>query len=117
MAQKVAVGFDRRFMSDRFAMETAKVLAANGLTVYLSEKPVTTPVISYIVKSEGLDAGIMITASHNPYIYNGLKIKGKYGGSATPKMTASVERLCGNNPVKTVSETDSLISLFNPDPI
>ncbi len=114
-AKNVAVGFDRRFMSDMFALEAAKVLAANGLIVFLSEKPVTTPVISFTVKNLGLDAGVMITASHNPYIYNGFKLKGKYGGSATPEITAAVEKLCGINPVKTVSAEDPLIKLFNPD--
>ncbi len=114
-AKNVAVGFDRRFMSDLFALEAARVLAANGLTVLLAEKPVTTPAISFAVKNLVLDAGVMITASHNPYMYNGLKIKGKFGGSATPEITSAVENLCGRNPVKIVSAGYASIKPFNPD--
>ncbi|MDI6606806.1 MAG: phosphoglucomutase/phosphomannomutase family protein, partial [Candidatus Omnitrophota bacterium] len=117
-AKNVAIGFDRRFLSDMFAREAARVLSANGLTVFLSDKPVTTPAVSYAVKSMELDAGVMITASHNPYMYNGLKIKGWYGGSAAPEMTAEIEKLCGINPVKILSPQEtSSIRPFNPDRI
>ncbi len=117
-AKSIAIGYDRRFLSDMFAREAAEVLAANGLTVFLSKKPVTTPVVSFSVKSMELDAGVMITASHNPYMYNGLKIKGSYGGSAAPEMTEKIEKNIGLTQVKTLaSQQTSSIILFDPDHI
>ncbi|MBE3144129.1 MAG: phosphoglucomutase/phosphomannomutase family protein, partial [Planctomycetes bacterium] len=72
---KMVVGFDTRFLSDRYAAEAARVLAANGYTVYLSLADAPTPVISYAVRNLNAIAGIMITASHNPPRYNGVKLK------------------------------------------
>ena len=80
--QCMVVGFDTRFLSDRFAVEAARVLAANGYRVYLSTADVPTPAVSYAVRSLNAIAGIMITASHNAPRYNGIKLKAAYGGSA-----------------------------------
>jgi alpha-D-glucose phosphate-specific phosphoglucomutase len=88
---EVVVGFDTRFLSDRFAMETARVLAANDIIVWLTRTDAPTPAISYNVKEKGADAGIVITASHNPPRYNGFKLKAPYGGSATAEQCALVE--------------------------
>ncbi len=96
----VAVGFDTRFMSGDFAKISAQVLAANGIKVVLSDRPVPTPALSFAVKSRGMDLGIMITASHNPAEYNGFKIKTASGGAAGPEVTKAVEELLGNTPVK-----------------
>ena len=63
--KKVVVGFDTRFLSDRYAGDMARVLAANGFTVYLSQADAPTPVISYAIKHLNAIAGVMITASHN----------------------------------------------------
>ncbi|MER3557856.1 MAG: hypothetical protein C4302_08690, partial [Thermus sp.] len=63
---KVAVGYDTRFMADRFAEEAAKVLAKAGLEVHLSPGPLPTPVLSFAVVHLGADGGLMLTASHNP---------------------------------------------------
>ncbi|MCS6835832.1 MAG: phosphoglucomutase/phosphomannomutase family protein [Anaerolineae bacterium] len=90
-APQVVVGFDTRFLSDRFAIETACVLAANGITVWLSRMDVPTPAVSYNVVDKGADAGIVITASHNPPRYNGFKLKASYGGSATAEQSRLVE--------------------------
>lgn len=87
----VVVGYDTRFLSDRFAVETARVLAANGILVWLSRTDAPTPAISYNVKQKQADAGIVITASHNPPRYNGFKLKASYGGSATAEQCALVE--------------------------
>ena len=87
----VVVGYDTRFLSDRFAMETARVLAANNIIVWLSRTDAPTPAISYNVKQKGADAGVVITASHNPPRYNGFKLKAAYGGSATAEQCALVE--------------------------
>ncbi|MBZ0294272.1 MAG: phosphoglucomutase/phosphomannomutase family protein [Anaerolineae bacterium] len=87
----IVVGYDTRFLSDRFAVETARVLAANGILVWLSRTDAPTPAISYNVKHKGADAGVVITASHNPPRYNGFKLKAPYGGSATAEQCALVE--------------------------
>ena len=88
---QVIVGYDTRFLSDRFAAETARVLAANGIVTWLTRTDAPTPTISYNVKEKGADAGIVITASHNPPRYNGFKLKAAYGGSATAEQCALVE--------------------------
>lgn len=88
---QMVVGYDTRFLSDRFAMETARVLAANGIVTWLTRSDAPTPAISYNVKEKGADAGVVITASHNPPRYNGFKLKASYGGSAVAEDCAQVE--------------------------
>ncbi|MFQ5575863.1 MAG: phosphoglucomutase/phosphomannomutase family protein [Anaerolineae bacterium] len=90
----VVIGFDTRFLSDRYAAETARVMAANGIIAWLTRADCPTPAISYNVVHKNASLGIMITASHNPPRYNGLKLKGPYGGAATRAITTAVaERL------------------------
>ncbi len=89
----VVIGFDTRFMSDRYAAEVARVMAANGIHAWLARADTPTPAISYAVVNKGATAGVMITASHNPPRYNGVKLKAAYGGSATPEQHRRVERL------------------------
>ncbi|MDD5692551.1 MAG: phosphoglucomutase/phosphomannomutase family protein [Candidatus Omnitrophica bacterium] len=98
--KKVAVGYDTRFMSEKFAEAAAIVLQNNGMDVLLSDQPTPTPALSFVVKSRKLDLGIMITASHNPAEYNGFKIKNSSGGGAGEEITKAVEGLLGKNPVK-----------------
>jgi alpha-D-glucose phosphate-specific phosphoglucomutase len=88
---QVVVGYDTRFLSDRFAMETARVLAANNIVCWLTRTDTPTPAVSYNVKAKGANAGIVITASHNPPRYNGFKLKASYGGSAVAEDCALVE--------------------------
>lgn len=94
---KIVVGFDTRFLSDRFAVEVARVLAANGFTVLLAQSDAPTPAISYAVKHENAIAGVMITASHNAPRYNGLKLKAAFGGSALPEQCRRVEVYISDN--------------------
>ena len=94
---KIVVGFDTRFLSDRFAQEVARVLAANGFTVYLSQADVPTPAVSYAVCNLNAIAGIMITASHNAPRYNGVKLKSCHGGSALPEQCKRVEVYLNDN--------------------
>lgn len=98
--KKVAVGYDTRFMSAKFAEAAAIVLKNNGMEVILSDRPTPTPALSFVVKSRKLDLGIMITASHNPAEYNGFKIKNAAGGGASQEITRDVEGLLGKSPVK-----------------
>ncbi len=88
---QVIIGYDTRFLSDRFAMEAARVLAGNGIVAWLTRTDTPTPAISYNVKLKNADAGIVITASHNPPRYNGFKLKAPYGGSATAEQCLLVE--------------------------
>lgn len=95
--QLVVVGFDTRFLSDRYAIAVADVLAGNGLPVFLSKADCPTPALSLAVKHLDAAGGVMITASHNPPRYNGIKYKSSFGGSAMPGETARIERLLERN--------------------
>ncbi len=95
--RKIVVGFDTRFLSDRFAGEVSRVLAANGFTVLLSQADAPTPAISFAVKHNQAIAGVMITASHNAPRYNGVKLKASYGGSALPEQCRRVEVYINDN--------------------
>jgi len=96
-SREIVVGFDTRFLSDRYAAEVARVLAANGYTVHLSQSDAPTPAISYTVRHLGAVAGIMITASHNAPRYNGVKLKAGYGGSALGEQCRRVEVYLNDN--------------------
>ncbi len=89
---EIVIGYDTRFLSDRFAMEAARVMAGNGIIAWLTRTDTPTPAISYNVKEKGANAGIVITASHNPPRYNGFKLKSAYGGSAVAEDCALVEK-------------------------
>ncbi len=91
------IGFDTRFLSDRYAAEAARVLAANGIHAWLSRADAPTPAISYAIVHKVATAGIMITASHNPPRYNGVKLKASYGGSASKAQHNRVEQLLARN--------------------
>lgn len=90
--QGIAVGFDTRYGSDRFARAVAEVLTGNGVKVLLSDRFQPTPVISYSVIDRGLGGAIIITASHNPGTDNGFKVKTEIGASAPPEVVAQIEQ-------------------------
>ncbi len=96
-APLAVVGFDTRFLSDRYAIAVSEVLAGNGLRVALARADAPTPAVSYAIPQMQAVGGVMITASHNPPRYNGIKLKSRYGGSATTADTDRVEaRLSAN---------------------
>ncbi len=113
----IVIGYDTRFLSDKYAGECAGVLAANGIKVLLADRVTPTPALSFAVKDCRAAGGIMITASHNPYQYNGIKYKAGYGGSALPDIIAQIEaRLnCQSPKVMTPAEAVSrgLVQYFN----
>jgi phosphomannomutase len=109
--KKIAVSYDTRFMSAKFAEAASIVLKSNGIEVLLSDRSTPTPALSFAVKSGKLDLGIMITASHNPAEYNGYKIKNSSGGGAGEEITRAVEGLVGKNPVKDNCAVDSIKSV------
>lgn len=99
-AVQVAVGYDARFLSKEFARAAACVFAANNVRVVLSDQEVPTPVVSFVTSRGKFHLGIMITASHNPYSFNGLKIKTPDGGAADKSITDVVESFLQKAPVK-----------------
>ncbi|MDC3425740.1 phospho-sugar mutase [Aquibacillus sp. 3ASR75-11] len=86
----IAVAYDSRYMSKEFAIETAKVLGAFGITSYVFESLRPTPILSFAVRHLGAVAGVMITASHNPPEYNGFKVYNEDGGQITPSEAAQI---------------------------
>jgi phosphomannomutase len=99
---KVVVGFDRRFFSDRFARTAAEIFTGNDFQVALTSGPTPTPSVSFAVKNLNAVGGVMITASHNPPIFNGFKLKSFYGGSSNPETCLAVEGCVDRNPVRAV---------------
>lgn len=91
----IAIGYDTRFLSDLYAQECALVLAANGIQVLLADSVTPTPALSFAVRNRKAAGGIMVTASHNPYRYNGIKYKAAYGGSALPAIISDIESKLG----------------------
>ncbi len=88
---EVVVGYDTRFLSDRYATEVARVMAGNGIVAWLTRADAPTPAVSYSVVEKQAAAGIMVSASHNPPRYNGVKLKAAYGGAASPQQARRVE--------------------------
>lgn len=88
----VLVGYDHRYAADRAAAAVAEVLSATGTTVWLADKPCPTPAISLLVRQRGAAGGVVVTASHNPYRWNGIKYKAAYGSSALPSVVAQIEK-------------------------
>lgn len=87
----IVVGYDSRFMSKEFAEKVAQVLGNQNIKVTLSDRISSTPMVSLLTKKIKAAAGVVITASHNPYKYNGYKIKGDFGGPAFPEAVEKVE--------------------------
>jgi len=99
-APETAIGFDGRRNSEKFAKIFAKILSGNNIKVYLSDRTIPTPVLSFFVKHNNLNSGVMITASHNPPEYNGVKFKADYGGPFLTEETLKVEELIGKSSVR-----------------
>ncbi|MFV9674055.1 MAG: phosphoglucomutase/phosphomannomutase family protein [Anaerolineales bacterium] len=124
-SKRMVVGFDTRFLSDRYAAEAARVLAANGYKVYLTTADVPTPSVSYTVRHLGAIAGIMITASHNAPRYNGVKLKAAQGYSAAREQCRRVEVYLSDNESRgrgpnlmdfEQARNEGLIERINPTP-
>lgn len=123
--RKIVVGFDTRFLSDRYATDVARVLAANGFNVLLAQSDAPTPAISYAVYQQKAVGGVMITASHNPPRYNGVKLKAATGSSASPEQCRQVEVYLNDNEIQSrgpnLMDYDQALQMkriqrFNPIP-
>jgi phosphomannomutase len=118
------VGYDTRFSSDLFAREVSQVLAANGVKVHLIDAPAPTQVSTYAILDRKTAGGLVITASHNPYYFSGLKYKPEYAGSASPEVTnrleEEIQRVQRGGRVRLVRYDDAVrdgrIEVFDPKP-
>jgi alpha-D-glucose phosphate-specific phosphoglucomutase len=117
------VGYDARFASENFAAAVAEVAAASGIKVALSSVLCPTPVVSYAIIDRGAGGGVVITASHNPWNWNGFKYKPEYGGSASPEVVAELEAPLKDLVGRDVPHMDleeakraGMVELFDPRP-
>ncbi|MBV8631782.1 MAG: phosphoglucomutase/phosphomannomutase family protein, partial [Silvibacterium sp.] len=91
IAKGVCIGYDTRFESPLFARAVSEVVASSGISVKLANRVTPTPALSYAVRHLGAAGGVMITSSHNPFQWNGVKYKAWYGGSGKPSIMAAIE--------------------------
>ncbi|MFH1412128.1 MAG: phosphoglucomutase/phosphomannomutase family protein [Candidatus Omnitrophota bacterium] len=98
--KKIVIGYDTRFLSDKYAEIMAEVFAANGIKVVLTDRPSPTPSVCVYIADKKFSGGIMITASHNPAAYNGIKYKGYFAGSAGSDIIDSIEKKLYRTKVK-----------------
>lgn len=106
-ARGVVIAYDTRRFSKEFAVAAAKVLAANGVAVRLFEDVRPVPVCSFAIRKTDAVAGIMITASHNPKIYNGYKVYGDDGAQMSPEATDKVVEYISKTPYFGIKEIDA----------
>jgi alpha-D-glucose phosphate-specific phosphoglucomutase len=90
--QGLLIGYDHRFAADRVAAALAETISSTGTPVFLATEPCPTPAISLLVRQRQAAGGLMITASHNPYSWNGIKYKASYGSSALPSIVSQIEK-------------------------
>src|SRR6202051_3038460 len=111
----VLIGYDTRYGSEWFARAAAETVSMAGMPVWIAEKACPSPALSLLVRQRGAAGGIMITASHNPYKWNGMKFKASYGSSALPSIVAQVEKelatVVANGVPPCPPQTDHLHSL------
>ncbi len=117
----VVVGYDKRFASEHFAAAAAEVLAANGIHVWLTQGATPTPVISYSVVAHGAGGAVNITASHNPPMDNGFKVRDPHGGAIDPAGLKEIEaRIPDVAGVRRMdleeAERKGLVERFDPAP-
>ncbi len=117
------VGYDARYASEDFAVAVAEVVAAAGIKVMLTNILCPTPVVSFSIIDRKAGGGVVITASHNPWRWNGFKYKPEYGGSAAPEIVAQIEEplpgLVGRAvPRMEIGEATSggMVEMFDPRP-
>lgn len=108
--KKVVVGYDRRFLSNEFARIAAEIFAGNGFVVTLTPEPTPTPSVSFAVKAQKAIGGVMLTASHNPPIFNGFKLKSHYGGSSDSETCKAVEGWLDKNPIRCIKLPEAIKS-------
>lgn len=111
-SRTIVVGYDRRFLSEEFAQAAAEAVSAAGFEVLFSETYAPTPAFSWAAKQQNALGALVITASHNPGIYSGLKVKGGFGGSVPPEVTKKIEVMLQEG--HQVQEKAASIQTFDP---
>ncbi|MCS7297032.1 MAG: phosphoglucomutase/phosphomannomutase family protein [Bacteroidia bacterium] len=106
---KVMIGYDCRFLADKFAEATAQQLAQSGIKVYLSPTFATTPMVSFATMQHQCHLGVVLTASHNPPEYAGYKLKASYGGPAPLSLIQEIEALIPPTPIEVIDQWEKLI--------
>ncbi len=111
----VVIGYDTRFLSREFAREVARVMVQEGINVHITFHMTSTPQVSFATKQKRATVGVIITASHNPPIYNGFKVKATFGGPAAPEQIAAIEeelaKILKNPPKKwDLTDFDTLVT-------
>ncbi|MEM9136504.1 MAG: phosphoglucomutase/phosphomannomutase family protein [Cyanobacteria bacterium P01_F01_bin.42] len=112
----IIVGYDRRFLSEEFAQSTAEAVQSAGFDVLLSETYAPTPAFSWSANLRNALGALVITASHNPGTYSGLKVKGAFGGSVPPDVTQLIQEQLATIESPITAETPGTINNFNPWP-
>jgi len=111
----VCIAYDTRFGSRSFAKVVAAVMAGAGIPVTMAAEITPTPALSYAVRERGAAGGVMITSSHNPAEWNGVKYKASYGGSGKPSIMTAIESYLGK-PLSQAAVAASVETVdFNPD--
>lgn len=118
------IGYDSRFLGEKFARVAAEVFAGHGMSVFLCDRETPTPTISYHVLQQNLAGGLNISASHNPPEYNGIKFTPEWGGPALPETTRAIEQrlvhLLHGEHVKWLpwekAQRTQMVQLFDPRP-
>ncbi len=113
-AKGVCIGWDTRFKSQAFAKIVGEVLAGAGIPVFLADRVTPTPALSFAVRERGAAGGVMITSSHNPAEWNGVKYKASYGGSGKPSIIAAIETYL-DKPLADAATPAAVVEVdFNP---
>jgi phosphomannomutase len=113
----VLVGYDHRFESEAVAAAVAEVISGTGTPVWLTDKPCPTPAISLLVRQRQAAGGVVVTASHNPSSWNGIKYKASYGSSALPSIVAQIESELGKvlaSGIPPLPARQELVHSFDP---
>lgn len=113
MERGVVISYDTRRFSSEFAIKVAKVLAANGINAFLFDTVRPVPMCSFAIRHLGAIAGVMITASHNPKIYNGYKVYGEDGAQMSPESTDKVVEFIDKTPYFGINEVDVNLTADN----
>ncbi len=113
MERGVVISYDTRRFSSEFAIKVAKVLAANGINAFLFDAVHPVPMCSFAIRHLNAIAGVMITASHNPKIYNGYKVYGEDGAQMSPESTDKVVEFIDKTPYFGINEVDVNLTADN----
>ncbi|MFC1496343.1 phosphoglucomutase/phosphomannomutase family protein [Candidatus Margulisiibacteriota bacterium] len=110
----IIIGYDARFLADKFAVEIAKVMKGNGISSLITERDTPTPIVAWSIKDKNALGAVMLTASHNPAEYCGIKFIPDYAGPATEEITKQIEENLRREMRDERRETKATIEHFEP---